>query len=196
MKRNRFTVFFSIFAALFVGVATLSMPRQVWAGSEAQGQSGIYVTITYSDPINVRGGPSTVYYPVVGRVFPGDVIPALGVSPGREWVQIAYPQAPGGVGWVYATYVAVSGGDLQIVEPPPTQTPIATATINPTFAAAFIFQPTNTRLPTFTPAVPVNTPEFGDEQPGRSSGLPFGIIVLIFFVLSGLVYLGSILANR
>jgi len=90
----------------------------------------------------------------------------------------------------------VSGGDLQVVEPPPTQTPIATATINPTFAAAFIFQPTNTRLPTFTPAKPVNTPEFVDGRSKGSSGLAFGAIVLILLLLSGLVYLGSVLLNR
>jgi len=104
MKRNRFTFHLFFWVVVVVSLVMLAMPKQVWAGDDAQGQSGIFVTVTYSDPINVRGGPSTVYYPVVGRVFPGDVIPALGVSPGHEWVQIAYPQAPGGVGWVYATY--------------------------------------------------------------------------------------------
>ncbi len=149
-----------IFRVIAVSLVMFFMPRQVEAYDDPQVQSGVFVTVTYSEPINVRGGPSTVYYPIVGRVFPGDVFQALGVSPGREWVKISYPDAPGGVGWLYAIYVSVEGGELQIAEPPPTATPIATMTINPTFAAAFVFQPTSTRMPTFTPPPPLEIPQF------------------------------------
>jgi uncharacterized protein YraI len=182
---------------LVVVVASLAMllvPGQVWARGEAQ--SGVTATVVYSEPINVRGGPSTVYYPIVGRVSPGDVLTALGVSPGREWVQVAYPEAPGGVGWLYATYVTISGGDLQVVEPPPTQTPIATATINPTFAAAFIFQPTSTRMPTFTPPPPLTPLKYADEVAVRPSGLSSGTIVIGLLFISGLVFLISYAMNR
>ena len=172
------------------------MAGQGWAWNEAQAQSGVVVTVTYSEPINVRGGPSTVYYPIVGRVFPGDVLPALGVSPGREWVQISFPDSPSGVGWLYATYVSVSGGELQIVEPPPTQTPIATATINPTFAAAFVFQPTATRMPTFTPPPPLTLMDYADDTGTRPKGLTSGVIVLGLLCISVLVYLISYALNR
>jgi uncharacterized protein YraI len=110
--------------------------------------TGITVTVTYTDPINVRSGPSTVLYPIVAQLNPGEVVPALGISPGREWIQISYP---GGTGWVYASFVSISGGELRIVEPPPTPTPLITSTIDPTLAAQFAIQPTSTRLPTFTP---------------------------------------------
>ncbi|MDX1378667.1 MAG: SH3 domain-containing protein, partial [Anaerolineales bacterium] len=154
MNRNWFKLSDVILRVAVFGLMAFFSAGQVRAADDAQ-QSGVFATVIYTEPINVRGGPSTVYYPIVGRVSPGDVFPAIGVSPGREWVQIAYPQAPGGVGWLYAIYVRVEGGELQIVEPPPTATPIATTTINPTFAAAFVFQPTATRMPTFTPPPPL-----------------------------------------
>jgi hypothetical protein len=124
------------------------------------------------------------------------VLPALGVSPGREWVQVAYPDAPGGVGWLYATYVEVSGGELMIVEPPPTQTPVATATINPTFAAAFIFQPTSTRMPTFTPPPPLTAPQFAEEAAQRPNGLTSGMVVISLLLISAVVFVISYLLNR
>jgi uncharacterized protein YraI len=194
MKRIWFELSGAVLLGLTVGVAMFLGPDQVWAYGEAQ--SGVVVTVTYSEPVNVRGGPSTVYYPIVGRVSPGDVLPALGVSPGREWVQVSFPDAPGGVGWVYAAFVTVSGGELRVVEPPPTQTPIATATINPTFAAAFIFQPTITRMPTFTPPPPLALPQYTSEATRRSNGLASGVMVVSFIVLSVAVYLISLALNR
>jgi len=146
----------------------------------------IYITVTYSDPINVRGGPSTVHYPIVGRLSPGDTAVALGTSPGREWVQIAYPGAPSGVGWVYAIYVSVTGGELLVVEAPSTPTPEVTSTIDPTLAAAFNFQPTATRLPTFTPPPPLTVPQFTEVSTPRNSMVAPGIFVV------GLVLLGTI----
>jgi uncharacterized protein YraI len=145
-----------------------------------------YITVTYSDPINVRGGPSTVHYPIVGRLSPGDTAVALGTSPGREWVQIAYPGAPSGVGWVYAIYVSVTGGELLVVEAPSTPTPEVTSTIDPTLAAAFNFQPTATRLPTFTPPPPLTVPQFTEVSTPRNSMVAPGIFVV------GLVLLGTI----
>ena len=150
------------------------------------------ITVTYIEPINVRGGPNTVDYPIVGRLNVGDTAPALGVSPKREWVQIAFPSAPTGTGWVYAAYVTVSGGELQIVEPPPTQTPPVTATLDLTLVAAFNVQPTVTRLPTFTPPPPLTVPSFDDGRDGGNGilgifivglGLIGGVGLIISFVL-------------
>jgi uncharacterized protein YraI len=194
MKRFWFK-FCNVFrVGLVVSLAMFLLPGPVWAEGEAQ--TGILVTVTYIEPINVRGGPSTVYYPIVGRVSPGDVLTGLGVSPGREWVQVSFPTAPGGVGWLYAAYVTVSGGELRVVEPPPTSTPVATATINPTFAAAFIFQPTATRMPTFTPPPPLELPEFTDEATKRQNGLPSGAIVFGLFAIGGAILLISFALNR
>jgi uncharacterized protein YraI len=178
MKRLWFKVLSGFLAGCVLGVVIFLLPYQAEAYQDASTPTGIFVTVTYTDPINVRGGPSTVYYPIVGQVVPGDILPALGVSPGREWVQVSYTDAPGGVGWVYATYVSVSGGELRVVEPPPTSTPLATTTIDPTLAAAFNFQPTTTRMPTFTPPSPLNVPTFEDANTSRPSGISMGVLVL------------------
>lgn len=191
---NKFFRF--VFRGFTVSLVLFFVAGQVWGYDEAQAQSGVFATVIYSEPINVRGGPSTVYYPVVGRVFPGDVFQALGVSPGREWVQVAFPDAPGGVGWLYAIYVSVEGGELQIVEPPPTATPIATETINPTFAAAFIFDATSTRMPTFTPPPPLEIPQFNDEITTRPSGIASGWLAVGLLLLGAGVYLAGLALKR
>jgi len=158
-----------------------------------QGTS-VFATVTYTEPINVRGGPNTVYYPIIGRLSPGDIVPALGVSPGREWVQITYPPT-GATGWVYAIYVSISGGELLVVEAPATSTPPVTATIDATLAAAFNFYPTPSRLPTFTPPPPLNVPQF-TESPTPKTGSSLGLSALGLFVLGGLGAIISIVLRR
>jgi uncharacterized protein YraI len=197
MKRFKFKVFTGILTAFAFDLVVLMTPIQAQAYQEAALQSDVVVTVTYSDPINVRGGPNTVSYPIVGRVFPGDVLPALGVSPGREWIQVAFPDAPGGVGWVYAAYVSISGGELRVVEPPPTPAPLATATVDPTLAAAFVFQPTPTRMPTFTPPPPLEIPKFSDADTPRPSGLPSGLIVASLLLIGAIGLVASfVLRNQ
>ena len=160
----------------------LLFPVQAAAFQDLSTPTGITVTVTYTDPINVRSGPSTILYPIVAQLNPGEVVPALGISPGREWIQISYP---GGTGWVYASFVSIAGGELRIVEPPPTPTPLITSTIDPTLAAQFAIQPTSTRLPTFTPPAPL---EVVDVTPG--SRAPRMVAPGIFIVTLG--FLGAI----
>jgi len=157
-------------------------PRPAVAFQDASTPTGIFVTVTYTDPINVRSGPSTTQYPIVATLNPGEVVPALGISPGREWIQVSYP---GGTGWVYASFVSISGGELRIIEPPPTPTPPITSTIDPTLAAAFPVQPTQTRMPTFTPPPPLEVPQFTDANRRPSLGASG------FFIV-GLGLLGSV----
>jgi len=185
MNRIWFKAFCGVLVVIGLSVGTALSVKQVAAYQDPS----VYITVTYSDPINVRGGPSTVYYPIVGQLAPGDTAPALGTSPGREWVQISYPSAPGGVGWVYAIYVTVTGGELLVVEAPFTPTPAVTSTIDPTLAAAFDFQPTATRLPTFTPPPPLTVPQFTEAATPRRTGLAPGIAVisLIFLGVLGLI---------
>jgi uncharacterized protein YraI len=196
MKRIWFKVFLGFLAGSVSGMVMFLLPNQAEAYQEASTPTGIFVTVTYTDPINVRGGPSTVYYPIVGQVLPGDILPALGVSPGHEWVQVSYPDAPGGVGWVYATYVSVSGGELRVVEPPPTSTPIATITIDPTLAAAFNFQPTATRMPTFTPPSPLDVPTFEDATESRPSGIALGVLVISLASIGAFGLLVSVVLRK
>lgn len=175
-----------------LGLGALLSPKQAEAYQGASTTTGVLVTVTYSDPINVRSGPSTIYYPIVGQLSPGEVVPALGISPGREWIQVLYS---GGTGWVYASFVSISGGELRIVEPPPTPTPFASATIDATLAAAFNIQPTQTRMSTFTPPPPLEIPQFTDENKGPSFGAA-GIFIVSLGLLGGIGLLVSFILRK
>ena len=145
--------------------------------------TGPFITVNNPDGANVRAGPSSFDYPAIGFLVNGEIAPALGRSPAGEWIEISYLPAPGGVGWVYAPLVMLSGGDLPILEPPPTTTPQTTPTINPTLAAAFQVQTTATRLPTFTPPPPLATLSFVAPA-GTGPRIPIGFVIL------GLVLIG------
>ena len=186
MKRLWFKFPLGVFLALILGFGIFSLPPdRAGAFQGATTPSGVLVTVTYSDPINVRAGPSTVNYPVIGQLPSGAVVPALGVSTAREWVQIEYAGSSTGVGWVYASFVTVSGGELPVVESPPTPIPPVTNTIDPTLAAAFNAVPTETRLPTFTAPPPLEVPKFEDKGSIASSGV-LGVLII------GLGLIGSI----
>jgi SH3 domain-containing protein len=195
MKRIWFKFLVGVCAVTGLGIAVLVSPNNAQAFQAESTPPGLYVTVTYPDPINVRGGPSTVHYPIVGQLAPGAVVPALGVSPGHEWVQISFPQSPSGTGWVYAIFVTVSGGELQVVEPPPTPTPPVTATFDLTLAAAFNVQPTQTRLPTFTPPPPLTVPQFTPEASTHSSGV-FGVFILGLGLIGGAGLLVSFVLRK
>lgn len=148
-----------------------------------------------SDAVNVRSGPSTLYAQV-GILIPAQQVPGLGRTPGGEWIQIAYPGAPGGVGWVYYTFVKVVG-NLAIVDPPPTPTPQTTPTFDPTLAAEFQIAPTTTRLPTFTAPPPLEIPTFQSNPGGLiGSGVPMGYLIIALAVLGLFGLLISILGRR
>ena len=191
MRQFWFKALWGIVLITGLGVGALLSPEQAEAYQDAPTPSGVMVTVTYTDPINIRSGPSTVQYPIVGQLNPGYVVPALGVSPKREWILVSYP---GGTGWVYASFVAISGGELQIVEPPPTPTPLATSTIDPTLAAMFNTQPTQTRMPTFTPPPPLEIPQFKDNAASPLGAA--GIFIVALGLIGGLGLLVSFIMRK
>jgi uncharacterized protein YraI len=146
---------------------------------------GPMVTVNLDqDHVNVRAGPDAVAYPIVGILQPGETVPALGRSPGGDWIKIVYPTVEGGVGWVYAYIVTVSGGELPIVESPPTSTPRVTPTIDPTLAAQLIVEIGPTRLPTFTQPPALEIPTYTQAPAiGVAGGLPMGFIIIGLAVL-------------
>jgi uncharacterized protein YraI len=181
MKHFWFKTWPGIFMLIILSASLLLSPRQAEAYQDAPTPTGIFITVVYTDPINVRSGPSTVSYPIVAQLNPGDVVPALGISPGREWIQISYP---GGTGWVYASFVSISGGELRIIEPPPTPTPLVTATIDLTLAAQFHTQPTETRLPTFTPPPPLAEIDMTPHVTTPRTVAP-GIFIVVLGLIGG-----------
>lgn len=158
----------------------------------------MFITVITEEPqINVRSGPSSSIYPVVGTLLRGATAPALGRSAGGDWVQIEYSGAPNNKGWVYSPLVQVSPGVLLVVEPPPTPVPPPTATIDPTLAAQYIIIPTNTRLPTFTPppALMITVYTQSPSMPASNS-IPVGIIIIALAILGVIGFLLSVFFRR
>jgi len=141
--------------------------------------------ILVPEQVNVRLGPG-INYEQVGTLISGQREPALGRSPGGDWIQIAYPGVAGNVAWVYAPFVVLepAQGLLPIVEPPPTATPRITATIDPTLAAQLSMSNVPpTRLPTFTPAPRIAQPTLETEQAMTGGGFPPILAILALLVL-------------
>ncbi len=145
--------------------------------------------------VNVRSGPGRSY-DTVGSLVVGQWVPALGRTPGGDWIEIVYPSAPGGVAWVYA-YLTDVNGELPIVEPPPSPTPRTTPTIDPTLAAQFIVEIPPTRIPTFTPPPPLEIPTFPPEIPMRGSGgQSIGLVIIILGAIGVFGTLISLLRRK
>jgi len=154
-----------------------------------------YVTNTFEEAINVRVGPSTIAHPVPCGALPvGATAEALGTTPAHEWVQIRFPECPGGVGWVYAINVTLTGA-LRVVESPPTPTPLTTATFDPTLVAAFSVEPTATRLPTFTPPPPLEIPTFAQASRPMAR-FASGPVILLAGAIGVLGLVASLVGRR
>ncbi|MBI2331699.1 MAG: SH3 domain-containing protein [Chloroflexi bacterium] len=189
------TILLIVFGIFFTSFSTDVLAQQPTETPAAV--SGLFITVITTEPqINVRMGPSSTVYPVVGVLLTGSTAPALGRSQGGDWIQIEFPSAPGGKGWVYSPLVQVSPpGNLQVVEPPPTPIPPATSTIDPTLAAQFVVQPTTTRLPTFTPAPTLVRIEF-EQSANPQSGIPWASIIIALAVLGVIGFLLSLIIRR
>jgi uncharacterized protein YraI len=161
--------------------------------------SGPMITVNQDqEQINVRAGPGVGdEYPIIGVLERGEKVPALGRSPGGDWIEIVYPTINGGVAWVYTYLVTISGGDLPIVAPPPTATPKVTPTIDPTLAAQLIVEIGPTRMPTFTQPPPIQMPTY-TQAPAISAagGLPMGFIIIGLAVIGLFGLLISVFRGR
>ncbi len=159
---------------------------------------GVTVSIPLSnnDPTNLRAGPG-VFYDLVGIMAPGQEFPALGRSAGGDWVMLEYIGAPDNIAWVYSPLVIISPGELPIIEPPSTPTPLITGTIDPTLAAQFITTPNPTRLATFTPVEPLVLPTYEDLSRSALFGqIPMGLIIVVIGGLGGLMMIFSHVRSR
>ena len=198
------------FSPMVVVTAMLvTLVAGMWLASPAQAQlptvaiptvtgtpGGPYIIVNSDqDQINVRSLPDPLSTKV-GVLLAGQQVPAKGRL--DQWILIVYPGIPGDRGWVYAPLVKLYGGELPIVEPPPTVTPLYTPTIDPTLAAQFIITVAPTRLPTFTPPPQLVIPTFPPE-PGGQAGtgqLPMGLIIVGIGALGIFLGLLSLIRGR
>lgn len=64
---------------------------------------------TLSSKVNVRSGPA-ITYSSVGQLDAGQKVQILYLDNTRTWIQILYPPAPHGIGWVAAQYITIPIG--------------------------------------------------------------------------------------
>ena len=75
--------------------------------------------VTGAQALNIRTGPGTAF-PVIGVARNGDVGEIVGRSADGNWWVVSVPSAPGGVGWVSASFVtATNADDVPVVASPP-----------------------------------------------------------------------------
>ena len=192
-----------IFLILIIAISGFHVNDIVEAGPVAQQPTGNIPTVT-STPrgpyvivnaltandtqINVRAGPSALTEKV-GVLLIDQEANALGRY--GDWIQIEYVGAADGKAWVYGNLVTLFGGNLPIVEPPPTSTPNITQTVDPTLAAQFLITPESTRLPTFTEPPPLDIPTYTSAAENTGvGGVPMGLIIIGLGALG--IFLGVI----
>lgn len=189
MQAGRKNLIFILLAVMLVGL--FFWPKPALASELAQLPTGSIPTMTGTpsgpmavvvpgnEPqVNLRSGPGALY-DRVGILLIGQKAPAKGRSPQSEWILVEYPGVPGGTAWVYALYVEIQPAvQLPIVEPPPTPTPMQTATLDPTLAAKFVVTLEPTRLPTYTQPPPLMIPTFVDQSAPPLGGVPMGFVIL------------------
>lgn len=202
-RKFRWLITGFIFIGLLITMYTINTPQMV----QAQQPTGSIPTVTgtptgptgtikvgQDGTINVRNGPS-MFNDQIGVVLPGQVVYVKGKTIGGDWLLIDYPGVPGGQGWVWSLYMDVKGGELPVVEVPPTPAPKVTATIDPTLAAQFVITPNATSLPTFTQPAPLNIPTFSTGA-ASSGKIPIGLVIISLIGLGAIIGLFSIFQSR
>jgi hypothetical protein len=206
---TRISVFFGILMVLGCAGWYLVKVPNAQAKRLAQIPTGSIATVTGSpvtaivivlDSVegfaNVRSGPGTLGYEIVGVLLEGQQVPGLGRTVVGNWILISYPGAAGGVGWINKDLVEVQGS-LPIVDVPPTITPQTTPTLDPTLAAQFLVDIPPTKLPTFTAPPPLTIPTFTEAgATGISSRIPIGFVIVGMAILGIFGIIISFLRGR
>jgi hypothetical protein len=204
-KKIRWLITSLVFIGFVISLYTIKSPQTV----QAQQPTGSIPTVTgtpigptgtikigFNDTINVRKNPSSEdNNNIVGVVLPGQVVAVKGKTIGGDWLLIDYPGVAGGQGWVWSPYMDVKGGELPVVEVPPTPAPKVTATIDPTLAAQFVITPNSTNLPTFTQPAPLTIPTYSTGA-ASSGKIPIGLVIISIIGLGIVIGLFSIFQSR
>lgn len=174
---------------LFVLLTLSLLPglnRSVWAQfptvsipTVTSSPRGLYVRAVGDpeNPLNVRSFPNSTSTRV-GVFLVGQEAKAYGYY--GDYVMIDYAGAPDNRGWIVLNRVEVFGGSLPMLQPPPTETPSITKTIDPTLAAQFIITAIPSRLPTFTEPPALQIPTYPVQVGGTATGgIPIGYVIVI-----------------
>ena len=152
-KTIRFLAGMLALFAMFLASLLPSLNHSVWAQfptlsipTVTSSPRGLYVRAIGDpeNPLNVRSFPNSTSTRV-GVFLVGQEVKAYGYY--GDYVMIDYAGAPDNRGWIVLNRVEVFGGSLPMLQPPPTETPSITKTIDPTLAAQFIITAIPSRLP-------------------------------------------------
>lgn len=205
MKKFSSNLTLTIFAVtILLGLLLLSflpaLVPTVWAqfptvsvNTVTSSPRGLYVVAVGDpeNPLNVRAYPNSTSTRV-GVFMVGQEAKAYGYY--GDYVMIDYAGAPDNRGWVVLNRVEIFGGSLPMLQPPPTETPSITMTIDPTLAAQFIITAIPSRLPTYTEPPVLQIPTYPAEIGGTTSaGIPIGYIIVTLAGLGLFLTLISIL---
>jgi len=185
-EKIRFATGLGILAVMLLLSLLPNLNRAVWAQFPTVSiptvtalPRGLYVRAVGDpeNPLNVRAYPNSTSTRV-GVFLVGQEANAYGYY--GDYVQIDYAGAPNNRGWIVLNRVEVFGGSLPMLQPPPTETPSITKTIDPTLAAQFIITAIPSRLPTFTEPPPIQIPTYPAEVIGSTTvGIPIGYVIVI-----------------
>jgi uncharacterized protein YraI len=93
------------------GKDTIPIVGQVQGvGTALSGTAGPTASGTIIEQVNVRKGPGTSF-DAVGTVNANESVTLIGKDAGGTWLEIQYPGAPDGKGWIAAAYVEATGLD-------------------------------------------------------------------------------------
>lgn len=198
MKWAKVLLLISLLIAMIVLSFLPNLTHQVWGQfptvsmpTVTSSPRGVYVRAIGqpTEALNVRAYPSSTST-LLGRFQVGQEAKAFGYY--GDYVLIEYAGAPDGKGWVWKVMLEVHGGELPMLEPPPTEVPLVTKTIDPTLAAQFIITQMPTRLPTFTEPPPLQIPTYQIVDGATATGgIPMGYIIV---VLAGLGFFLALIA--
>lgn len=184
-NKKRFLFGLMIFLGLFVLSFLPVLNPAVWAQfptvnvpTVTSSPRGLYVVAIGDpeNPLNVRAYPTSTSTRV-GVFLVGQEAKAYGYY--GDYVMIEYAGAPNNRGWIVLSRVEVFGGSLPMLQPPPTETPSITMTIDPTLAAQFIITAIPSRLPTYTEPPQLQIPTYPAVTGGTSTGgIPIGYIII------------------
>jgi hypothetical protein len=204
IKKLRWLITSLVITGFLITIYTIKSPQMV----QAQQPTGSIPTVTgtptgptgtikvgLDETINVRNSPSSINSDIIGVVLPNQVVYVKGKTIGGDWLLIDYPGVTGGQGWVWSLYMDVKGGELPVVEVPPTPAPKVTTTIDPTLAAQFVITPNSTSLPTFTQPAPLNIPTYSTGA-ASSGKIPIGLVIISIIGLGVVIGLLSIFQSR
>jgi hypothetical protein len=182
---------------VFAQQATPFIPTVAIATVTGTPEGPIATVNADQDQINVRECPNATTCAKIGVLLAGERAPAKGRSVGGEWIMIEYPYGVNGIAWVHSSLVTLSPGFLPIIEPQDTPTPLVTSTIDPTLAAQFIVTAIPSRLPTYTPPVPLEIPTLIPETTqSNTAKVPMGMVITSLAVLGVFGALLSVIRGR